>query len=780
MQSAPRHSTMSLLSTADAARNLRLMKKKNPEYHNIDPTDESQIKCYKLLRQVSSKVFPGPFMHAWKKQRLDVHTGVRYKQEFWLVPFVNFPAGLPASVQHFVVPKGELYTMRDVSGHAINPGNNWLVDTEHQRQGLGPRVQTVEVYLNASTKFKDVGEHAALEGGGAEPGSEHPGDEGHGVSEASVPEPLHDASAPAESSHADPLKERFRTLRTKLETAFQNEHIWSDDPLDYFHAGAWAMAVTEAVECMPDGPPRNAVSEKFLKLLTSLLLSHRCFSVLKNFTPIYTRLHKAGALETSMHKLILGLAAVDADAKELKPLNMSFADFESRTEFQSSPLFSNHVAVVTEKRLLQAKSEQNPEKCFHLLVQLGKLPHLPAKLRSEVSMATVVLDGSKPAAERLSFIRSTPEAALTLAEWAPTSALCVAAHILVGGAASAIRPGTPWASFKCAVELLVHIGEDVEQEEYQALLAIVSTFPKIPDWADKVLQAACCLRFGLSEWRIAEPVVASELALFPSPSKDSFMKMLKSVKRFLATELKVNGAVPWIAVADAVIAQWKQEKEDARAQQKERKAQGGKGPTSLETAASSDELPDVEIAGREAEAEAADASASAPGTPPALNGPTGGLALDMTLAEDVGAPADQKKPEAPIPHDDAVPETPAKQQKVEDDPEAAAPPIDSSAETPSPTALHLGTIVTTTARVEKTKYDGKKAQIVANHRHRFYRVKFLSGPAQGTEKDVLKTTVFLQRPSCYHGGIAAALGAEIAGGNAAAAPHNAHVSDVFD
>jgi hypothetical protein len=279
------NSAKSMVSTSDAARNLKLMKAKNPEYAEIDPTDESQLKCYKLLRMVSSKVFPGPFMQAWKKQRLDVTTGVRYKQEFWMVPWVNFPAGLPRAVKDLVVSEEELASMRDTSGHAINPGQHWLVDTECKREGLGRRVTTVECFIDASTKFKNVGHPKDLEDSGEKRSGAHavdadPGPGGLGSARHGGAEPVHDACVEASSKKNNPFKERFTTLRAKLETAFQDEHIWSDDPLDYFHAGAWASAVVEAVESMPDGPARKAVSDKFLELLTSLLLSHRCFLVL--------------------------------------------------------------------------------------------------------------------------------------------------------------------------------------------------------------------------------------------------------------------------------------------------------------------------------------------------------------------------------------------------------------------------------------------------------------------------------------------------------------------
>eukprot|EP00959_Pyramimonas_sp_CCMP1952_P251840 5261906-Pyramimonas_sp.AAC.1 len=83
-----------------------------------------------------------------------------------------------------------------------------------------------------------------------------------------------------------------------------------------------------------------------------------------------------------------------------------------------------------------------------------------------------------------------------------------------------------------------------------------------------MLQSACSLRFGVPSWRVNEPCVVKELASLSSTSKDSFTKMAKSVKKFLATEVKLNGPVPWVASAEAVIAGWKQEKEDSRAQHK--------------------------------------------------------------------------------------------------------------------------------------------------------------------------------------------------------------------
>ena len=78
----------------------------------------------------------------------------------------------------------------------------------------------------------------------------------------------------------------------------------------------------------------------------------------------------------------------------------------------------------------------------------------------------------------------------------------------------------------------------------------------------------------------------------------------------------------------------------------------------------------------------------------------------------------------------------------------------------------MGSIVMTTARVDKAKFDGQKAEIVANHRARFYKIKLLTGPGAGTEKDVVKTTVTLQAPLRGDDRIAAALGAKAAAGDA--------------
>eukprot|EP00959_Pyramimonas_sp_CCMP1952_P201642 4216907-Pyramimonas_sp.AAC.1 len=112
-------------------------------------------------------------------------------------------------------------------------------------------------------------------------------------------------------------------------------------------------------------------------------------------------------------------------------------------------------------------------------------------------MATAILDDDKSEAERLSYIRSAPEAAAVVSEWAPGSALRIDARVYGGGAA--IPAGTLWPSFRGAAVLMAKIGElgNVGQEELrdfigvaQAVLSVSSDFPK---WADAMLQAACSL-----------------------------------------------------------------------------------------------------------------------------------------------------------------------------------------------------------------------------------------------------------------------------------------------
>ena len=125
---------MSICTQAEAKRNLKHLKRSHPE---IDEEDPTQVQTYIFLRRSVSKVYPGPFVAAWKKSRLDVKAGVTFKRGVWLVPRANFPLGLPPALKEAQVSPEQKAAMEQQTGHKIDDSCCFLIDQCVERGALG-------------------------------------------------------------------------------------------------------------------------------------------------------------------------------------------------------------------------------------------------------------------------------------------------------------------------------------------------------------------------------------------------------------------------------------------------------------------------------------------------------------------------------------------------------------------------------------------------------------------------------------------------------------------
>ena len=331
---------MSICTQAEAKRNLKSLKRNYPE---IDEEDPTQVQTYIFLRRTVSRVFPGPFLTAWKKRRLDVKAGVTFKRSMWLVPRANFPLGLPPALKEAQVSQEQKVAMEQQTGHKIDDSVCFLIDQCVERGLLGMNVEEAVYYIDAGTKFKDVGVPRSV-------GDESPGDgaglpaesgveladggnkpAGSGAESANSGGPLGGGGAPGGTRAASDLpptaaagisttaansgaqqlgnggsevsstppeklrqssREAMAHIRTKLEEAFANGHYWSDDSFDFFHGWAWVNNVVTTVEGI--GAPKlellRKVNRKNIDVIKSLATQNKAFK--KEITQLKKRLRR--------------------------------------------------------------------------------------------------------------------------------------------------------------------------------------------------------------------------------------------------------------------------------------------------------------------------------------------------------------------------------------------------------------------------------------------------------------------------------------------------------
>ena len=74
----------------------------------VDPDDPDHIQAYRDLRQQYSRVDPQKFIKFLQNRKQQIESGNLAKINFWAVPKLNFPRGLPEKIKKAEVPDDEL------------------------------------------------------------------------------------------------------------------------------------------------------------------------------------------------------------------------------------------------------------------------------------------------------------------------------------------------------------------------------------------------------------------------------------------------------------------------------------------------------------------------------------------------------------------------------------------------------------------------------------------------------------------------------------------------
>ena len=322
-----------------------------------------------------------------------------------------------------------------------------------------------------------------------------------------------------------------------------------------------------------EGKKHNS-AQQFQSFLACALCRYPCYKSLHKFICYFDRLNvlatppvqtpaiggaPCAGKEPAKVKM-LRMIAMKIDDKTKKPClpkaALSFenlgADLQETTDFLGCALFSDYVTVLTEHRLEEAKREKDQEKCYRILDMLAKLPSLPPSWQSQINIGMGVLDPSATAISRVRFILQNESAVDLVLSWWPNQPLGILAQMVKHP--EGLKMGSlAWADFRDALQLIIASGEQesVEIQDLKDLLVVAEPLMqggKLPEWASCILRETCGSVHGVSSWNLGDEAFAGKIntSSFVAKDKEAFGTLVKSVRKLVATEIRVNGIPAWL------------------------------------------------------------------------------------------------------------------------------------------------------------------------------------------------------------------------------------------
>ena len=138
-----------------AKRALREFSKKNLEFE-FDPQNNEHVSCYLQLRRCSPRITAESFMKFFQSQKTSVDSSAGERFEYYGVPKVNFPNGLPPEIQKSELHDEDIAGLEMLGGGNIDTDEYFIIDCEAPRSMLGKKVATFEFNCHSDPRAGDA------------------------------------------------------------------------------------------------------------------------------------------------------------------------------------------------------------------------------------------------------------------------------------------------------------------------------------------------------------------------------------------------------------------------------------------------------------------------------------------------------------------------------------------------------------------------------------------------------------------------------------------------
>ena len=100
---------------------------------DVDLSNPSHVAAYVSMRQWCQRITGGGLLHHLKNHEKKIGAGAKVKTQFWAVPKVNFPKGLPSVLEDCVVLPDQLQDNELSGGGRIDRDTYYIFDQQATR-----------------------------------------------------------------------------------------------------------------------------------------------------------------------------------------------------------------------------------------------------------------------------------------------------------------------------------------------------------------------------------------------------------------------------------------------------------------------------------------------------------------------------------------------------------------------------------------------------------------------------------------------------------------------
>ena len=377
----------------------------------VNPDDRSHIDAFLAAKMQNKKrVHLNDVLAILKSQRLMVERSCSQDAVFYVVPRANFPKGLSAEQQKWLVTRQELEERYEVRDDDTDFESVYVFMDAVPRASLGKWINQLKFSLKLgrttrAPRMSAMDDNKPTEESRAASSNDGPEPEQVPGTAPEPPEKKRRLQKQLSATSSDEEEQTLLEIIKQCTEAAAAGRIYSIDKTNTHTVHFWANAVASALQKKTDiqEDAYSVVRQNFGKLLTKLLLNSEGYEDLHHFEEIYRKLQEKGVvlstLAAPLRKLMLH--RIDSEVT----LNVEEVDLNAQRRFFTSQLWKTFEKRRAVFLLHKAKDEEHGEKRDRLLKLWDSVPHdsvCPATM-AQVQMARSLFLSTLPLPTRVTY-----------------------------------------------------------------------------------------------------------------------------------------------------------------------------------------------------------------------------------------------------------------------------------------------------------------------------------------------------------------------------------------
>lgn len=491
------------LDTAAVANAKRSLAQFKSSGHNVDQFNGDHLKIFMQLRSFAKRVTPEMLVQAISKHKKNFEVSAGARTEYFGVPKVNFPNGLPPEIKSMEVSSEDIETIFQTCDCSMDTANFYVIHRCASRQSLGFNVKIFESIARNRSSFDTSNCVMTASAGGTDADGSTASTPIAAIANAppsgsSSTRVLRRHISEVDSVDSDPqakrakdLKDTMKSLKDSLVEAMDRDQWVGEHAIQ---TGNVKFLLAELIQVLDDmkhaAPEADKVAADKLVLqiaawFTTQILMRPVFKILYNFQGMMNGMLANVNPETLQStntdisdsvKLIESLAEVDCTdltSGDAMP-NLQLAAVQCRTKFRKSIIYQSFVEAKMEFTLDRAKKASGQDRIV-LMKSCRCVDGLPEGMLTTISVVNTLFNEEISFQTRLEYLaNSESPSTLKLAlEWDPEGAIGVAAVCLQE---TADITGRPYATVEQVFKGIVSSVSDPQIEIKNPLMSATRQF----------------------------------------------------------------------------------------------------------------------------------------------------------------------------------------------------------------------------------------------------------------------------------------------------------------